>query len=354
MLGFEAGKRIAQAVSKADPNFSQTKYTRGLKNELEPLELKERMIVLRDRLSLQLSPDPTAFKILLKSLSKGEADSTGLKGFHVWPLTEFVAIHGLDDYMASLKALKEMTKVFTGEFSIRPFLLKYETEVLKILLQWSRDSNHHVRRLVSEGTRPTLPWGKKLNHFLQNPELTWPLLNALKNDSSEYVQKSVANHLNDLSKVHGDWVVQKIQDWPNQWIVKHACRTLIKQGHRGALKINGFDTKVPELISSRLKKKKIKVGEQIEITCSLKNIHSTALNTLVDVEVHFLKKNGKHNPKVFKGRSLVLKKNETTALNINIPLRPVTTRSYYPGIQKIRLIINGQKSAEKKFELECL
>jgi 3-methyladenine DNA glycosylase AlkC len=309
------------------------------------------MLELKRRMELQLSPSPKSFNILVKSLKKSSTDNVGLSGFLVWPLTQFVADHGINNFETSMAALKEMTKVFTAEFAVRPFFIKDEDYMLKLFYKWSSDKNDHVRRLVSEGSRPLLPWGQKLPRFSKTPNLTWPLLENLKNDPSLYVQKSVANHINDLSKQNEDWVLKKIKHWENPWIIKQGLRTLIKNANPKALKLIGVDPNQVEVLKFSLKSSKISLGENLVSSIEIQNKTNKKVKVVVDVEVELLRSNKKHNKKVFKGKKFDLLPQQKSKYEIKTPLKAVTTRRYYPGIQYLNVIVNGEKQKKKKFFL---
>jgi 3-methyladenine DNA glycosylase AlkC len=351
LLGIQAAQKIATALENIHPDFSSQVYLKKMESELAPLELKPRMIHLASRIAEQLEPEAKNFKILVKALKQGENDKVGLSGFLVWPLTHFVSSHGLQDFDLSMNALKEMTKVFTAEFAVRPFFLEHEKEMIQLFHKWAKDENEHVRRLVSEGSRPLLPWGQKLPRFAADPELTWPLLEKLKHDSVRYVQKSVANHMNDLSKSNSDWLTKKLKGWPNPWVARHALRTLIKKGHPQALKLIGVDSVIPDIQQMRLKNNKIKMGHKLEIEFKAQNTKNKTMKVVADVEVHFLKKNGQFSPKVFKGKSFELAPKETKTIQILVPIKKVTTRTYYYGRQELKLMINGHRQNIIKFTL---
>lgn len=238
LLGFGAAKKISLALNRSYADFNSELFLKGLKTELEPLELKDRSLAISLRIKKCLPKDPLkSFKILQRSLRQNEDDSVGLSGFLVWPLTQYVAQEGLRNFQESMQCLHAMTQVFTAEFAIRSYFIEFEKETLKQFEKWVHDPSEHVRRLVSEGSRPLLPWGQKLHSFVQNPERTWHLLEKLSLDSSKYVQKSVANHINDHSKNHPDWILEKLEILKNkhpensglEWIVRHGTRTLVKK-----------------------------------------------------------------------------------------------------------------------------
>ena len=143
-----------------------------------------------------------------------------------------------------MKVIEEITKRNTGEYTIRPFIESDAQRTLSIMREWSKDSNKHIRRLASEGGRPRLPWAKKLDRFVENPLPLIPILNNLKDDSSNYVQKSVANCLNDILKDNPEIGKQIIEGWNKgnvskqcKWIIKHSLRNLLRNDDEWAKKI---------------------------------------------------------------------------------------------------------------------
>ncbi len=360
LLGLPAASRISKAVKRAHPSFHDTAFLKNLKAELEPLELKQRMMLLTERLERCLPEDPReSFRILEDSLKMSETDAIGLSGFPVWPLTHFVAQNGQRHFELSMRALSAMTKVFSAEFAIRPFLINDEIRSLRQLQKWTEHENEHLRRLASEGSRPLLPWGIKLTEFVKSPEKTWPILAALRDDESKYVQKSVANHLNDHSKNHGDWLIKRLGTWrkdstlrpTGEWIIRHATRTLVKKGHPGALLLHGVKPLTLNRVKTELLTKKVKLNTSLEVRVHLQNSTPEDVNLIVDIEISFLKANGKHSPKVFKGKKLILAAGAKGRILLKVPLRKVTTRRYYAGKQKGSVLINGARQKEFSFEL---
>lgn len=356
----DAAKKIAHALKKAHPAFDQSLFLEKIQPVLEPLELKDRMLELTRRLKMSLPSDPRqSFPVLVRALKKNDKDTDGLSGFLVWPLTQFVADNGLAHFELSMSSLHAMTQVFTAEFAIRNFLIHEETKTLKKMYEWTGDSSAHVRRLASEGSRPLLPWGQKIHAFVQEPEKTWSLLEKLKNDPSVYVQKSVANHINDHSKNHGDWVVKKLKTWHEpkvpkssvNWIVRHATRTLVKKGHSGALGLHGIKAVELKVLSQKIKKQNLRLGQFLEFELSLKNLTKKPAVVMLDHEILFLKANNKHSPKVFKGTRKTLKANESLKIEGRIPLKKVTTRKHYNGKQLWTPLINGQRLKSLPFKL---
>ncbi len=360
-LNEKAATRMAQALHRADPNFSSRDFLRDLPAALEPLELKGRMIFLADRLQSLLPQDPKkSFPILMDALRRDESDEVGLSGFQVWPLTHVVAKFGQDHFDLSMKALHAMTQVFTAEFAIRPFLMNHETKTLKTLRAWTKDPSEHVRRLSSEGSRPLLPWGEKLPRFVQDPEHTWEILNTLRLDSSEYVRKSVANHLNDHTKNHGDWVVKKLKTWRTEagdnaqlaWIIRHGTRTLVKKGHVGALALHGVKPGVIEVKKLRVLTPKVTLGEFLTVEVTIKNKGARGANVVVDHHLSLLGARAQQRAKILKGKKLRLAAGAMENLTMRVRIKAVTVRSYYEGKQGWSVLVNGVRSKELPFYLE--
>jgi 3-methyladenine DNA glycosylase AlkC len=345
LLGFEKVKSIAHSVQSVYPLFREQDFLKTLENDLPKLELKQRMELIAKALMAHLPQKvEKLFPILIESAKK-------MDGFLVWPHTHIINLRGLESgeqhLKPSLYALYEMTQVFTGEFAIRDFLIQYPDATLKILRSWLQDPSEHVRRLISEGTRPLLPWGKKIDLFAKDPTLTWDLLEELRSDPSPYVRKSVANHLNDHSKNHPDWLIKNLGRWKKlndknvDWVIRHASRTLIKRGNLKALALQGVRPVRTQVSKFRLSPKTLKLGNTLECTFNLKNLENKSVKIVLDQSVGFLKKNADLTQKVFKGKQFKLEAGETVLVVLKLPIRRVTTRVYYPGKHTYTLLLNG-------------
>ncbi|MDO9183606.1 MAG: hypothetical protein Q7U04_14425, partial [Bacteriovorax sp.] len=261
----------------------------------------------------------------------------------------------------SLNALKEMTKVFTSEFAVRSFFLHNEKKTLKFMKECSLDLDPHVRRWASEGSRPLLPWGQKLQCFVEKPEATWSILETLKNDPSEYVRKSVANHVNDHSKNHPEYVIEKLLIWHHKknksneltWVIKHSRRSLIKKGFQKAFLLHGVEDAQIKVLDEKILTKKVRLGEKLKVNVRLKNLSKKKTLVIIDHELHLLKANGLHSIKVFKGKKINIGEGEVVTLEMLIPLKAVTTRVYYFGEQRWSIKINGISGKPICFELTC-
>lgn len=354
--------------SKNEIYIFEFKKFEQVASSLEPLELKARVKAIADSLKSHL---PEEFE-LAASILNDVILNKNLKGFELWPISEFISQKGLDYPETSIGLMTEMTQLFTSEFAVRPFIKKDPEYMLAQLKKLTRHQNPHVRRWVSEGTRPRLPWGEKIDAFYKNPTWTLPLLEDLKYDDELYVRKSVANHINDLSFIDAKLVINLLKTWlkkapKNQsekieWIKRHALRTLIKKGHEEALELMGVSTKAEYKIknfkllnnnknSTLHAPQKFKVGQYLDFEFSILSKSKSPQAFIVDYLVFFNKANGKQQPKVFKLKTLRLSSGEEIKIVKKHSLRQVTTRKFYKGLHKIALKVNGKESQAIEWEL---
>jgi 3-methyladenine DNA glycosylase AlkC len=275
------------------------------------------------------------------------------------PLDEFEVRNGLSKKHAriSLKTLKEITQRFSMEDAIRTFINRYPDETLAELALWSIDSNYHVRRLVSEGTRPLLPWSGRISIDVTTP---LPFLDTLHADPTRYVTRSVANHLNDIARKKPEIVLETLHRWKQlgkqrpaelQWMTKHALRTLVKRGHPQALQLLGFNA-IPKIsvTNFRIATPQIRPGDAVEFSFSVNAKSSESL--VIDYAIEFVKANGTLSPKVHKLKQLSLQKSESATVSKRHVLRAnATTYTLYPGTHYVTLQINGRSFGRLSFEL---
>lgn len=355
------GLDLAAKIQDVYPPFPAENFIQDVAAEVESLELKARVRLIAANLRRHLPQDyAEAIAILLQTLGPGLSTEDGMfnDGWFVMPIAQFVEDYGLDHFDISLNALYEITKRNTSEFAVRPYILRDSEAVLARLREWVHDPDPHVRRWVSEGTRPRLPWGMRLDLFIRDPSPTLKLLEILKDDPEIYVRKSVANHLNDIAKDHPALVVATAERWyaegseGTRWIVRHALRTLIKKGDPAALAILGFDTGAAARVSDfDVQPGAIKVGDSVRLSMALTNDGDSAHNLVVDFVVHFVKAKGKTSAKVFKWTTTTLPAGTTVTLQKSLSMKPVTTRVYYPGHHRVEVQVNGQILAAAGFEL---
>ncbi len=360
-LGVDAIKRIGGNLRRAWKPFPEADFFQNASNGLDSLELKQRVqhviAALAECLPAEYAP---AVEILLKAGRKWDSGKPGdpLNGFAAWPLIDFIGEHGLEHPELSLEALRELTHLFSAEFAIRPFLTHHCQQTLATLDGWIKDKDPHVRRLVSEGTRPRLPWGKQLPKFVDNPRPVLKLLEKLKDDESEYVRRSVANNLNDISKDHPDFVIKTCRRWQRKasaernWIIRHATRTLVKTKHPGIWGLLGYaDPPEIHIKKFRLHSKNIRLGENLLFELTLYSDSDQLQRLVVDYTIHHVKANGQTSPKVFKLKSLTLKPGAKFDLKKQHPFRPITTRRYYAGQHSVEIVVNGRSLGKQDFEL---
>ncbi len=363
VYGPDIVKKIAEDIKSEYASFDKKGFLESILPDLEEQTYSERKLSITNALISYLPDDyEESVKLLLKITPppyNGEASSDALGRFYVSTFTAYISRMGLNSYETSMNALYEMTKSFTSEWDIRPFLLKYPEKTLAILEQWTKDENMHVRRLVSEGSRPNLPWGKKLKFVDQYPvNTTLPILALLQDDDEEYVRRSVANHLNDLAKNNGDLVVKTLKQWKKKnytpekdKLLHHALRTLIKQGHKGALALIGYGSDIDINIEIGAITEKVEWGKKFEFEFTIQNKKKNSQKLLIDFIIGFQKKDGTIKDKVFKLTKVELAQNEEWNVRKSFSFKPITTRVYYPGKHLLSIQVNGQVVAERSFML---
>lgn len=351
---------LAESIQKNYDDFQKEAFCDTINTQINDLNFGERSQLITYNLQKFLPQNfPDAVNILLESLPEEiqTEELTGFDRFIIMPQTAFVSKYGLEHYDLSMKVLYEMTKRFTAEGDIRIFIQKFPAKTLAILEEWAEDENCHVRRLVSEGTRPRLPLGMRLKQFQQDPKPVLKLLEKLKEDPVLYVRRSVANNLNDIAKDNPKAVTDTLKVWKQiqnegtQWLIKHALRTLLKQGNSEALALLGYETLGIELSSITLKKDKIKIGEELVFNFDIESRASEIQNLMIDYIIYYQKANGKQSPKVFKLSKKELAPNQTLSFEKKHSFKPISTRKHYVGIHSISLQINGQEFEKVDFEL---
>ena len=361
-----------QHLQRAWPGFDRPRFEALANHGLDALELKARMLQLAEAMRATLPDDfNAACNVLEASLApalpldaKGEPEgltsaeaSTGLAGWVIWSMGEFVARHGQHDVPRSLVCLHALTQRSTAEFAIRPFIQQQPQAVWPVLARWANDPSAHVRRLVSEGSRPRLPWGLRLPALVADPTPALPLLRALQDDPSSYVRRSVANHLNDIAKDHPDLVAGWVKDHlieatpERSTLLRHASRSLIKQGHAPTLAAWGLASGLTGRATLSLSAAQAAVGDAIGLRVTLQSTARQPQPLEIDYAVHHVRANGGSSAKVFKGWKLTLAAGETRTLDKRHSLKPVTTRTLYPGLHRIELLVNGLALAEATFDL---
>lgn len=345
-------RSVAKDLSAIHPSFDSKQFLAASLKDLKDLSLLQRLRRMTESLHATLPANyRKAIGILRKLIPRID------RGFVTLVCSDYVGLYGHDDFDTSMDALKFFTAFGSSEFAIREFLRRDLPRTLAVMETWSRDPDEHVRRLASEGCRPRLPWSFKLDSLIADPSPVVPILENLREDPSLYVRKSVANHLNDITKAHPDWVLDRLQNWPRQnphtsWIARHALRTLIKKGNQRALHLTGA-TGNPEVQVHHftVQPRKIRLGDRLTFSFQLSSTASRSQRLVVDYAVHYVKKSGTASAKVFKWKGLSLAPGETITLSRTQVIQDFTTRTHHPGRHEIDILVNGERLARAFFDL---
>jgi 3-methyladenine DNA glycosylase AlkC len=265
-----------------------------------------------------------------------------------------IARHGLEQPERALDALYAATQRFSMEYAIRPYLNRWPEETLARMEDWARDDHYHVRRLVSEGTRPKLPWGRKVEI---DPRRPLALLDVLHADPTRFVTRSVANHLNDVSKIAPEAVVGRLRDWKAQgaqeareldWMTRHALRTAVKRGEGPALALLGYEG---GRVRARLEvlTPEVAIGGVLEFAVTLEA--EARLPVMVDYRLRYARPKGTAE-KVFKLKVAEVRPGGALRLvKRHRLLGDATTYKLHPGVHGITVQVNGEDVAEGGFDL---
>ncbi|MEH6652441.1 MAG: DNA alkylation repair protein [Motiliproteus sp.] len=352
---------IAGRIKAEHPAFDIEHFLTEVNDGYDDLELTPRGWRITHCLQRHLPAEyPEALAIVLASLGPQISDNelTGMEPFRYMPHLFFVASYGLDHFELSMQAQYLLTQRFTAEFSIRGFIEKYPEQTLARLREWAVDDNTHVRRLVSEGTRPRLPWASRLPQFQRDPGPVLALLELLKDDPELYVRRSVANNLNDIGKDNPELLVNTAARWSQgasdqrNWLIRHALRSAVKRGEPKALAVLGFSAQPKvEIQQIEIGPQQICIGDSVRLVFDLVACDTRKQRLMVDFIIHYVKANGTTRPKVFKLRTVDLAPAQSVRLEKKVSCREMSTRKHYPGQHRIELMVNGQTFPLGAFEL---
>lgn len=352
--------------SKASPDFDEAGFVQIAADNLDMLEFKARASQICNALEYGLPQDfRSACRVILQTLhpntlfdlSDMSSNSEGIRGWALMPVGEYIARHGVDDFDYSMGVLKEITKRSSAEFDVRTFILADTERALDHIAQWALDDNYHVRRLASEGSRPRLPWAFQLRPFIADPSQILPILEILKDDSHEYVRRSVANSLNDIAKDHPDLVASLMKEWmedasvARKKLIRHALRTLIKAGHPDALTALGYGTPEVDVSNFRIITPTVYLGNALEFSVDIKSLSTIDQPLIIDYVVHHMRAHGKTSPKVFKWKNIKLNASERLSNTRRHVIKLISTRRYYAGRHRVELLINGVNYKGGEFAL---
>ncbi|TVY01319.1 DNA alkylation repair protein [Cohnella terricola] len=317
----------------------------------EELELKARMRRITESLGATLPADyPSALDVL-------EEIADECRGFPYLFFPDFVERYGLEYWERSIAALEKFTKLSSSEFAVRPFIIKNSTRMMAQMLEWSESSDEHVRRLASEGCRPRLPWAIALPAFKRDPSPVLPILERLKSDSSEYVRRSVANNLNDISKDHPETVLKIAQAWKGigddtDWVIRHACRGLLKAADPEVMALFGIVPQPGVVVTEwTVEPAKIAIGEAVEFRYGLRVPEGAETKLRIELAVSFPRSTGKMYRKLFKLTEKIVPGNGSVQGGRSFSFADLSTRKHYPGTHRMALVVNGQEMVSSDVEL---
>lgn len=357
-------RRLGRAFCAADPGFDVDAFEAASAN-LDGLELKARIALVAGALAHCL---PASFERAVGAvdavLAQPPVAPDGLPGeligWDLWPVADWVAQAGRDHPGAALELLARLTPWATGEFAIRPFIDDDPAGVHDRLEHWVDRDDEHVRRLVSEGTRPKLPWAPKLAISAAHPAYAVDLLDRLVDDPSDYVRRSVSNHLNDLCRVDPELALEVARRWwpgdaedgaHRRWVVRRGLRTLVKAGDRRAFELLGHDPDVAVSATLELHTERVALGAAAEWTLAVRSLEPEPVEVVIDYVVHHVRADGSTGPKVNKWTTRSLAPGVQLELRRRHVIRPITTRTFHAGAHRVEVQVNGTVVASVVFEL---
>jgi 3-methyladenine DNA glycosylase AlkC len=351
--------QIAAEITAAHPDFDTPRFIALVFDEQwQNLELKQRIRHISHCLRQVLPADyPAAVAALVRTVEHMTARDGERLTFEWGVFPDFVEAFGADDPDTSLPALEVLTRLASAEFAIRPFLLRYPARTFAQMLRWAEHSSPMVRRLASEGFRPRLPWGMGVPTLKKDPSPILPVLERLKNDPAETVRRSVANNLNDISKEHPQLVLDLAARWlghspETDWVVRHACRGLLKKGDATALAHFGFEKGAAGIVFEDLVcDAVVKIGGTLAFSFSIKNAGAQSRNVRLEYAIQYLTGSGKISRKVFKIKELEMKAGFAEVVVRRQRFTDFTTRKHFPGGHRLELLANGATLAAATFEV---
>lgn len=353
-------QNLAEHLNKIEPTIVEKEFmNQVLASPWNELELKERIAKIAEVSINFLPKNPKLlFPKLILLIENLRAEGVSDFNFPYIFLPDIISKVGLEDFPLSMKTLEKVTVFTSAEFGIRFFYLKDFDSTLKQMLVWSKHNHPLVRRLASEGSRPSLPWGIGIPKIKKNPEIHLPILENLWKDPNEIVRRSVANHLNDISKINPDltWNFCKTKlgfSKETDKSLKHALRTLLKKGDKKVLSKYSYDTKwKPTKVTLDLSESSISVGETLEFKISISHKEFKPKKLRLEYKIIFRLASGKSGSKIFQLGEKILEPNKKLELSKKHSFKPITTRTYYSGIHELVFVINGNEVMSKSFHLK--
>ncbi|WP_072658499.1 DNA alkylation repair protein [Mariprofundus micogutta] len=342
--------QVGEAIRENYPAFELSGFKQTVFDEQwQTRELKSRMTHIAESLRPFLPDDyPQALQILKTACER-------FSGFEPMFFPAFAELYGMDDFEASIDALEHMTQFSSSELAVRPFIIRYGNRMMKQMQIWAESDNKHVRRLASEGCRPRLPWAMALPEFKKDPGPVLNVIEKLMQDDSEYVPRSVANNLNDISKDNPDILIELLRTRMGKcnktnWILKHASRTLLKRGHAEVLRLFGFSDPTHIDIGKLQVAESVKSGDQLPFSFTVEGKDKQLGKLRIEYAIDFMKANGKQARKVFKISEADYAE-QIKHVSRSHSFKFISTRRYYTGRHALAVIINGKQLATAAFDL---
>jgi 3-methyladenine DNA glycosylase AlkC len=349
-------KNLTNALSLVMPSFNKQRFISQIfTGDFSDKELKARMRhtteVLHAFMPSDFKKTVGIIEKLIQQLKKSGIEEDGLAYIF---LPDYVELYGIDDFETSVQAFEEITQFVSCEFAVRPFIIRYGNKMLNQMKAWSRHENYKVRRLASEGSRPRLPWAMAIPDLKKDPAPVLPILENLKNDPSDWVRRSVANHINDIARDHPDLVITLARKWrgiseETDAIIKHGSRGLLKKGHAEILSHYGLKSKNIFVSGLKIETPTVKIGDHLEFSFIISNQERKKQTVRLEYGLYFNKSNGQLTRKVFKISEKIYERGIKVKVQRKQSFKKITTRVYYPGKHQLSIIVNGEEKALKSF-----
>lgn len=343
---------LSKNIKKFYDSFDEDSFSKAIFDKSwKDKELKQRMRHISSILGSFL---PNSYEQSIEILKKTFFEMNYDYGLENMIFQDFVEVYGIDNFNISMEVLKNFTINSSSEFAIRRFIIKYPKKSLNIIKEFTKSDNEHIRRLASEGIRPRLPWAIALEKFKEEPKEVLEILELLLDDESKYVQKSVANNLNDISKDNPDILIKFVKKYINKskninWILKHASRTLLKASNKEILKLFGYKDISHIALSDFQVSNSVNIGENLDFSFIISSKKDLG-KLRVEYAIEFVRLKGKTSKKVFIIGEVEYKQ-KRKEFKKTYSFREITTRKYHAGIHTLFIIINGEVLAQKKFNL---
>ncbi len=343
--------RLTDSFLISVPSFDVDLFHKKIfDDDWEGRELKSRMDHIAKMIYEILALDYVGVLQLIKPVCEK------FGGYEAMFFPHIIELYGLDFWDESMIALEHMTQFSSSEFAVRPFIIHSPLKMMEQMLRWATHENHHVRRLSSEGCRSRLPWAMALPEFKKDPSLILPILEALKNDDSEYVRRSVANNINDIAKDKPELVKSLALQWlgdskNTDWIIKHGCRTLLKKADPDVLAFFGYVSRPDVEVSDFLMVDDvIDIGEEINFSFLLSSKNSMLGMLRIEYAIDYVKSNGSHSRKIFKISEGNIQ-SKSKSIRRRQSFKNMSTRKHYSGRHVLAVIVNGEEVGNVSFRV---